>query len=220
MKDIAIFGINGFGRETLSLIENINAHCIACGREAEYNILGFFVDNVEKGRMVNGYPTLGGIEELNSWNKDICIAIAIGSPSGRKSVFDKITNPFVSFPVLIHPSVIIQSPKSVTIGRGSIICASTILTCNIEVGEFVLLNLMCTVGHDSVLGRFSSYMPSVNISGNVSVGECTYIGTGAKVIDKVEIGSESVVGAGAVVIKSLPSHCTAVGVPARVVKRV
>lgn len=63
-------------------------------------------------------------------------------------------------------------------------------------------------------------MPSVNISGEVTIGEGVYVGTGAKIINQLEIGEYAIVGvgAGAVVCQTLPAHCTAVVVPAKVMK--
>lgn len=77
---------------------------------------------------------------------------------------------------------------------------------------------MCTVGHDTLIENYSSFMPSVNISGEVHIQEGVYIGTGAKIINQLEIGQYTIVGAGAVVSKSLPEHCTAVGIPAKPIK--
>lgn len=81
-----------------------------------------------------------------------------------------------------------------------------------------ILNLGCTVGHDTIIKDYAAFMPSVNISGEVTIGAGVYVGTGAKIINQLEIGEYTIVGAGAVVAKTLPAHCTAVGVPARVVK--
>lgn len=61
-------------------------------------------------------------------------------------------------------------------------------------------------------------MPSVNISGEVEIGEAVYVGTGAKIINQLKIGDNTIIGAGAVVAKDLPANCTAVGVPAKVIK--
>ena len=77
---------------------------------------------------------------------------------------------------------------------------------------------MCTVGHDITIKSYASFMPSVNISGEVIIHEAVYVGTGAKIINQLEIGENTIVGAGAVVSKSLPSNCTAVGIPAKVIK--
>jgi serine acetyltransferase len=61
-------------------------------------------------------------------------------------------------------------------------------------------------------------MPGVNISGEVIINENVYVGTGAKIINQLEIGSNSIIGAGAVVSKSIPDNCTAVGIPAKPIK--
>lgn len=42
---------------------------------------------------------------------------------------------------------------------------------------------------------------------------------GAKVLGKVTIGDNSIVGANAVVVKDVPPNCTVVGVPAYIIKR-
>lgn len=60
--------------------------------------------------------------------------------------------------------------------------------------------------------------PSVNVSGNVHIGECCEIGIGSNIIQGKKIGTEIIVGAGSVVIKDIPSQCTAVGVPAKPIK--
>ena len=45
------------------------------------------------------------------------------------------------------------------------------------------------------------------------------IGSGAKVLGDIIIGSESKIGANSVVVQDVPCHSTAVGVPARIIKR-
>lgn len=212
MKDIAIFGVGGFGREVLALIKDINR------LKPTWNIVGFFDDGYEKGVMVNGYPNLGKTENLNKWETPLSLAVSIGSPVIKKKILDKITNPKVDFPTLIHPTVWIGDKDFVEIGNGCIICAGNMITTNIKIEDFVILNLECTVGHDTIIKKYAAFMPSVNISGEVTIGEGVYVGTGAKIINQLEIGDYTTVGAGAVVCKTLPGHCTAVGVPAKVVK--
>ena len=213
MKDIAIFGVGGFGREVLALIKDINKV------QPTWNIVGSFDDGYEKGLMINGYPTLGTTEDLNRWEKPVSLAVSLGNPVVKKKVLDKITNPLVDFPTLIHPSVWIGDPSYVEIGKGCILCAGVMITTNVRIKDFVILNLQCTVGHDSVIEDYAAFMPSVNISGEVTVEEGVYVGTGAKIINQLSIGAYTIVGAGAVVAKSLPDHCTAVGVPARPLKK-
>ena len=212
MKDIAIFGVGGFGREVLALIQDINRV------EPQWNIVGFFDDGYEKGVSINGYPTLGKVEDLNKWETDIAIAISIGSPVIKKKILDNIHNPKVSYPTLIHPSVWIGDRNLVEIGKGDVFCAGVMITTNVVIKDFVILNLQCTVGHDTVINDYAAFMPSVNISGEVNIGEGVYVGTGTKIINQLEIGDYTIVGAGAVVSKTLPANCTAVGVPAKPIK--
>lgn len=212
MKDIVIIGAGGFGREVKGLIDAINKV------KPTYNLKGFYDDGVLKGTVVNGFKVLGGISDLNELTSQIQVAVAIGIPDTKRNIVEQLENSFLEFPVLIHPSVIANG-DFVSIGKGSIICAGTILTCNIEIQDFVILNLMCTVGHDTIIKNYTSIMPSVNISGEVIIQESAYVGTGAKIINQLEIGENTVVGAGAVVSKSLPSNCTAVGIPAKIIKQ-
>lgn len=212
MKKIAIFGAGGFGREVKTIIDTINS-----GKPNTYDFVGFFDDGVEKGKIVNGFPVLGGVEELNKYSEELYIVISIASPEIKKILLSKIENHNIDFPTIIHPKASISNDE-VKIGKGCVICEGTIITCNIEIKDFVILNLMCTVGHDTVIESYCSFMPSVNISGEVVIGESVYVGTGAQIINLLEIGKNTIVGAGAVVSKSLPESCTAVGIPAKPIK--
>ena len=120
--------------------------------------------------------------------------------------------------VLIHPSVIIGDKDYVKIGKGCIICAYTVITCDVEIDDFVILNLACTLGHDTIVKEHCAFMPTCNISGECVIEEGVYCGTGVKIINQTSIGAETIVGAGAVVVKPLPAKCTAVGAPAKPIK--
>ena len=145
------------------------------------------------------------------------MVISIGDPKIKLKIINSIQNPNIDFPTIIHPNASISNDY-VEIGEGSIICEGTIITCNIKIGKFVILNLMCTVGHDTIIDDYCAFMPSVNISGEVHIYNAVYVGTGAKIINLLEIGENTIIGAGAVVSKSIPANCTAVGIPAKPIK--
>lgn len=211
MEKIAIIGAGGFGREVKCLIDDLNK------ADNTYEIIGFFDDNIEKGKLINDYKVVGNIEELNKIDYKLNVVFGLGEPNLKKKIYNKLDNNNLKFPSLIHPSVI-KSDDSVEIGNGCVICANVIITCNIKIKDFVTLNLCCTVGHDTTVESYSSFMPSVNISGEVIIEENVYVGTGAKIINQLTIGNNTIVGAGAVVSKSLPEKCTAVGIPAKPIK--
>lgn len=211
MKKIVICGAGGFGREVQWLIERINS------KSDQWDIEGYIDDNLVPGMILNGLPVLGGVECLNNYEESLCIVCAVGNAQIRKKLIDRIKqiNKF-QFPNLIDPTVEIS--RYVSLGEGNIICAGNILTVNIQIGNFVILNLYCTVGHDAVLNSYATVYPGVNISGMASIGTLVELGTGGQVLQGIKIGDGTIVGAGAVVTKDLPSQCTAVGMPARPVK--
>ncbi len=211
MNNIAIFGAGGFGREVKMLIDQINT------RQQLYNFVGYFDDGEAVGTVINNFPVLGGMDELNSYQGQLNIVLAIGHPQTKKKILSKISKRDVLYPVLIHPNVFIGT-DDVNIGEGSIICGGCMITVNIKIGRHVILNLGCTVGHDTFVHDYCSFMPSVNISGEVNIDEGVYVGTGAKIINRLEIGANTIIGAGAVVSKTLPADCTAVGIPAKAIK--
>src|SRR5712691_2749087 len=51
------------------------------------------------------------------------------------------------------------------------------------------------------------------------IGSSVVIGAGAKILGRVTVGQHSSVGANAVVIRDVPGHSTAVGVPARITSK-
>lgn len=196
----------------LNIIDKINSNFKI------FNFIGYFDDGFDKGTVINNFTVLGGIDELNAYKDKLSVIVAIGSPIVKKKIIDNISNENISFPTIIDPSVILGNTDYISIGDGCIICAGTIITTNINIGAFTILNLCCTVGHDTNIGQYSSFMPSVNISGEVLIGESVYVGTGAKIINQLSIGNGAIIGAGAVVSKSIPANCTAVGVPAKPIK--
>ena len=213
MKDIAIFGVGGFGREVLTLIQDINKV------KPVWNVIGFFDDGYEIGYESHGLKVLGGVKELSEWKSPLALTIAIGTPQIKRNILKNIgDNEFIAYPTLIHPTVIIGDEDYVKIGRGCILCAYTVITCDIEIGDFVILNLACTLGHDTIVKDYCAFMPTCNISGECIIEEGVYCGTGVKIINRTSIGKETIVGAGAVVVKPLPAMCTAVGTPAKVIK--
>ena len=59
------------------------------------------------------------------------------------------------------------------------------------------------VEHDNRIGNYVHLSPGVTLSGTVTVGECTWLGTGTSVINNVDICANVTVGVGSVVIRSI-----------------
>lgn len=210
MKDLYIIGAGGFGREVAWLIERINSV------KPTWNLKGFIDDNETLwGSIDGGYPVFGGCEYIASL-EDAYAVCAVGSAKIRKMIINKLEDKCVKFATLIDPSVLVSN--SVKIGEGSIICAGTIITVDVNIGAHVIVNLDCTVGHDVRIEDFVTVYPSVNVSGNVLIGECSELGTGTQIIQGKKIISNTIIGAGTIVVRNCDESGTYVGSPAKKVK--
>lgn len=129
--------------------------------------------------------------------------IGVGSPKLKEKWAKELKETTLKTPQLIDKNAIFRDyNNSTTIGKGSIICAGTVITTNVKIGEFVTINLNCTIGHDSSIGDFSTLAPGCNISGNVHVGKLCDIGSNVTIIPGVTLPDGGIVGAGSVVIKT------------------
>ena len=210
MKKIIIIGAGAFSREVLWLIEEIN------NIKYEWEVLGFLDDNLEnKGKTIHGKPILGPIEMINILSKDIYSIIAIANGNIREKIVRQLENR--KFAILIHPNVNIHSTNS--IGEGIIICSGNIITVDINIGKHVIINLSCTIGHDTVISDCVTVFPGVNISGGVYIGKNSSIGTGVAILQNLKIGENVTLGSLSNVIRDIPNNCTAVGNPAKVIKK-
>jgi sugar O-acyltransferase (sialic acid O-acetyltransferase NeuD family) len=214
-QPLAIFGAGGFGREVLQVVLDLNQ---AHPDDPPWAPVGFVVDPVwAGGATVHGLSLLPGVAWVAE-HPDVHVVLAIGASAVRRRLaleLDAVGHQ--NFATLVHPRAWLG--RGIELGAGSVICAGSQMTTDIRCGRHVHVNIGTTVGHDVVLGDFVTVNPGVNISGNVSLGEGSEIGTGSILIPHADVGPWSIVGAGTVVTRALPANVTAVGAPARVVKK-
>lgn len=212
MKDLIVFGASGFGREVAWIVERINTVL------PTWNLVGFMDDNSSiLNKSIGKYKVIGSKKDVLRYPEAFFVC-AVGASKIRKNIVNSLKriNPDINFATLIDPSA--ELSDSVKIGAGSIVCAHTIITVDVNIGDHVVINLDCTIGHDAVLQNFVTLYPSVNVSGMANIGLCCELGTGMQIIQGKTIGDYSIIGAGAVVVKDIPSKCTAVGSPAKPIK--
>ena len=208
-KTIAIYGAGGLGRELALMIQQINKAV------EQWKIIGFFDDGLKQKDKVDDWPVLGGLKEAQQWNEPLAMVLAIADPHTRWTLAAQLTNPKITFPTLIHPNCNVGDEKRNQFGKGVILTANAVLTTNVLLEDFVIINLATTIGHDVTIGTCSSIMPGCSISGNVKIGARTLVGTGARFLQNITIGEDSIVGAGTVVTKSFDAKSKVKGIPAR-----
>lgn len=107
---------------------------------------------------------------------------------------------------MIHNSAVFSSTqigKGTKFGYGGI---AVVIHKNAIIGE------NCMIGPHVTIGGRSRHKELPIIGDNV------YISTGAKVLGPIRVGSNSIIGANAVVIDDVPANSIVAGVPARVIK--
>ncbi|MBI9014438.1 MAG: serine O-acetyltransferase [Clostridiales bacterium] len=83
------------------------------------------------------------------------------------------------------------------------------------------------IGETAIIGDDVTIYQGVTLGGtgkdcgkrHPTIGNCVMIASGAKILGPFKIGDHSKIGAGSVVLKEVPDHCTVVGVPGRIVKQ-
>ena len=210
MKDIAIYGAGGFGREVACLLNVINKET------PTWNLIGFFDDDERlKGRMISHYgPCLGGIGDLNAYDKPLNLTIPIGNPNVVRQIVSEITNPNITFPNLIHPSFKVADENAFEIGKGNIIQGDCSASCDVSFGDFNVLNGSVVFGHDAKVGNFNTFMPATRISGEVHIGDENFFGVGSIVLQQLKIGNNVRLGAGSVMMTKPKDGNLYIGNPA------
>lgn len=156
-----------------------------------------------------------GLYKISEFNPESQSAlIAVGNPEDKIKLLGKLPEN-TKFWNYISPKAYVNN---LTLGVGNFICAGVIITTNVKIGNHVHLNLQTTVGHDSVLGDFVTTAPSVNISGNVTVGKGVYLGTKSCIREKISICDNVVLGMNAGVVSDIEESGVYVGTPAKKIK--
>ena len=213
MKDIAIYGAGGFGREVACLIKRINE----AADEPVWNLIGFFDDNPElNGKQISHFaPCLGGAAELNQYHKPLAVVMAVGNPHVVKKLVRQISNVNIEYPNLIDISFYIVDEDTFNIGCGNIIQGPGSVSCDVTMGDFNVLNGSVVLGHDVVIGSFNTVMPDTRISGEVSIGEENFFGVGSIVLQQLKVGRNVTLAAGSVLMTKPKDGHLYMGVPAR-----
>jgi acetyltransferase EpsM len=105
------------------------------------------------------------------------------------------------------------------LGEGVAVFPQVFVSTNAQIGDCSVVNVASTVSHDVTIGPYTVVSPGVHLAGNVRLAEECFIGMGANIIQGCSIGACAIIGAGAVVIGDIEAHTTAVGIPARTIKR-
>jgi sugar O-acyltransferase (sialic acid O-acetyltransferase NeuD family) len=206
-KELFVVGAGGFGREVF----HWSSQHPDCGVKWFY---GGFLD--ENPNALDGYDLPSGIVgSPSSWKvgKDHVFLLGVGLPKVKAKILSSLLAQNADFLTLVHPTALI-GPR-VTLGRGCVVCPMVVLTCDIKIGDFVVLNVASSIGHDARIGSFTTLSGHADVTGFAKIGEGVLLGSHASVIPGAVVGHHAVVGAGTVVTGRVPDQNTVFGVPGK-----
>ncbi len=208
---VIVLGAGGHGQVVADILWRMQA----AGEAVEP--IGFLDDaDSWQGQWVSKLPVLGKTADLFRFAHD-ALVVAIGNNLTRQRVAQALQVQGEQFITVCHPTAVIA--PDVSIGPGTMICANVVINPGTVIGSHAILNTACTVDHHNRIGDFVHIAPGAHLGGDVQVGQGSLIGIGGIVTPQRQVGSWCTVGAGAVVIQDVPDGVTAVGVPARILKK-
>lgn len=206
MKRLLIVGASGHAKVVAEAVE----------RQQQFELVGFLDRAPCDGARVHGHPILGSDDELSSLLMRYSIdafVVGIGNSKRREKITKRIqaVYPQLLAAIVIHPFTSIA--RDVHMGPGTVVLAGVVIGPGCRIGSGCLLNTRCSLDHDSMMGNFASLAPNVTTGGNVTIGESAFVGLSANVCPGVNIGCNSVIGAGSTVLNDIPDDVLAYGTP-------
>ncbi|MCW5589285.1 MAG: acetyltransferase [Legionellales bacterium] len=207
MNELLIIGAGGHGKV---VADTANA-------TQKWDRIAFLDDRYPAIKQLLQFPILDKFEQLEKViQKYSSIIVAIGDNQRRLSLTNTLRNKGLSIATLIHPSAIIGS--EVVIEEGSVIFANSVINASTHIGLACIINSAATVEHDCKLGAGVHISPKACLAGTVTVGDLSWVGMGANIIQNVTIGQSVIIGAGSVVINNIDDYSKVVGNPARLIE--
>lgn len=209
MKTLAIIGSGHLGQQM--------AHYAIADKH--YGNVVFF-DDVSTEKSVAGYEILGtseAIETAFSQNKfdEILIGIGYKHLKARAGLFEKY-NEKIPFGKIIHSSV--WADPTAEIKPGCVIYPGCVIDAHAVISENTVLNVGCTIAHDTKIGKHCFLSPRVAVAGFVTTGEACILGINSTVIDNISITAKTQIGGGTVVIKNIETSGLYVGNPHKFIR--
>lgn len=204
---LILVGGGDFARELINWTDDL----VDLGKSIP--VTGFLDDNPDALKGFQ-YPVayLGSIQSYVPQPGDRLL-MAVGNPKVKKTLFADMKSRGCHFSTLIHPSAVVA--RTARLGEGVVVCPQAFISADATVGDLCAINGSASVGHDVKLGSFATLSAHVDLTGWVQVDECVFFGSGARVLPKVKIAAGARIGAGAVVMRSVPADAVVYAPPAK-----
>jgi sugar O-acyltransferase (sialic acid O-acetyltransferase NeuD family) len=160
------------------------------------------------GELLRGVPLANYADAVRDGGR---VHIAIGSAKSR--IHEAAALGIERLATIVHPRASV-SPFA-QLAPGVFVAAQAVVAPGARVGIATIVNHAAVVDHDCVVGEYTHIAPHAALGGGVTIGARVLLGTGARVLPGLSVCDDAVVGAGAVVAKSIAEPGVYAGVPAR-----
>jgi len=196
-------------------------HCKACIDVIElggrFKIAGIIDVKEKLHQRVLGYEIIGSDIELHEivrhYNNFLITIGQIKDVTRRLEVFEQVTKFGGKFPVIVSPLAYLS--KHASIKEGTIIMHHVIINPDTVIGRNCIINTGAIIEHDTIIEDHCHISTGCIINGQCSVGQGTFLGTNSSLSNNISISPYSVIGNGAVVVKSINERGIYIGNPAR-----
>ena len=206
MYNIIIVGAGGFAREIYYWANDTFS-------KENYKIKGFLSFNQKELDGHNIKVGIIGNDDNYKIEKNDRFIIAIGDIDIKKRAVNRLKKRGAKFISLIHPTTLII--PTAKIGEGVVICPHCLISDNVQLGNFVMMNTYSSCGHDVQVGKYCILSPYVALNGFVKLENEVFVGTHATVIPYKKVGFQAKISANSVVMRNVPSKCMVFGVPGK-----
>ena len=185
----------------------------------DYQIIGF-IDNNENlfMQVFMGIQVLGGNSFIfNEIDKETNIFVPIGNNNVRVKLLTELNKKGFITPSFIHKKTIID--ESVTIGKAVYILPGTNIMPLTKIGDFTMISMGVNIAHHNIIEEGCFFSQGSNIGASTLIKKQAYFGISSTLMTGVkEVGKNTLIGAGAVVIKDVPDNAIVAGIPAKILK--
>lgn len=184
-----------------------------------YNIAGLFhYENGRTGEIVCGKKIIGSFEDLfNSDIRGMNFLLTMGDIAIRKNLTERIDNLGGFLPTIIHPLARI-SPNAQISSQGVVIGPMAIVQAGACIEKGVVVRDMALVCHNAIVEQFCFIGPKALVGAFAHISNSAFIGQSATLVSRKvkNVGQNSLIGAGAIVVHDVPDNVIAFGNPAKI----
>jgi len=178
--ELYLVGAGGLGRELAAILQHPSL-------ARHYSIVGFIDDGRTPGALINGIPVVGNIKWLTV-QSSLNVLLTIGHPVTRRNLIDKLVQTNLLFPSIVHPEATLYNKATIRLGQGVFIGAGSILTTDIQIGDFSFIHVGCSIHHDTTIGENCVLMPGVRITGGATLRNDQRLEAGTCITEAITIG--------------------------------